>query len=496
MAPLLVDALVLLLLGAAGISSGLLLGIRNWVVLVVAALGASSVLRTLATFSVWSLDRPDWSTEAWLIVSAVCIGLADLFHWRTIKSASLALGVFGTLTAVALFTKYVLGIGERHHTDSSAVIAMAVVGIQGEMANLEQLSMEYKRGIAYTLLLGLGPEGRVLAGLTPLIFLSLLLATGWLSWQLVKSRIRPVTFSIIAIAVGIFSLSVPIFRAAMFYMNAHTLMAYGVILMLAGVFLARRNRRLEPDSAALLLLGGVIGATSRIEGITLVLVVMWALVSQTWWSERTDRIRLFTILSASGLSLGWWLWVVDSGALDRLGIQTWFVVAGTLLGAFVASSSLIDPVRHLLLPILGVGILVVLTGIVAMSSDPLSLVLAQWPNLGLGRGGWATAAHVFMASMVVLGLRHRSEDYRLLLGLAWLIIGTILFSKTFDGGFGREGFYDSVNRMWLHVLPVVLTAMLVGYSELVGTIRAKRRNIEALGFDSDPSAPAGAETRL
>jgi len=98
---------------------------------------------------------------------------------------------------------------------------------------------------------------------------------------------------------------------------------------------------------------------------------------------------------------------------------------------------------------------------------PGELILAQWPNLGLGAGGWGTAAHVFVASALLLGLRRRSSSYRLLLALSALLIGAILYSKTFDGGFGREGFYDSVNRMWLHVMPTILLTALIGYAEAV-----------------------------
>ena len=72
-----------------------------------------------------------------------------------------------------------------------------------------------------------------------------------------------------------------------------------------------------------------------------------------------------------------------------------------------------------------------------------------------------------IASALFLGIRRRSSDYRLLLTLSVLLIGAILYPKTFDGGFGREGFYDSVNRMWLHVMPTILLTALMGYAELI-----------------------------
>jgi hypothetical protein len=108
--------------------------------------------------------------------------------------------------------------------------------------------------------------------------------------------------------------------------------------------------------------------------------------------------------------------------------------------------------------------------VVFSSGDTIGMALAQWPNLGLGAGGWATAAHMFIGSMVLIGLTKRSANFRQLLFASALVIGGILFTKTFDGAFGGAGFYDSVNRMWLHVMPLVMTATLLGYSELLGEL--------------------------
>ena len=476
MHPAFVEALVLGIIGISGVSIGLLLGIRQIAPLFVLALAASTVVRTWSAFAMWSVGRPEWTLEAWLVASVLVSVTAAASHWRHWRPALASIGVFAVASLSALATKYLFDIGERHHSDSASVFALSVVAIQGDIPTTEQIAGSFKRGVTYPLMLALGPEGRILSAYTPLVYLSMLGAAVWLAWTLIGKHVSRRVFIGVVGVVAAFSLTVPMFRAAMFYINGHTLMALALTLLVAGFFLARQQQSFGPVPTAFTVLGGALGATSRIEGIVLVLVVVVALVGQSWWSSTSDRFRLFTALSLTGLSLSWWMSSLNSPALDRLGVSEWLLVPMSLVGAAIAASSWIDPIRQWLLPGLAAGLLLLLARVVWQSADPIGMVLAQWPNLGLGRGGWGTAAHVFIGSAVLLGLRRRSREYRWLLSLSVLIIGAILFSKTFDGGFGREGFYDSVNRMWLHVMPVIITTTLVGYSELIHSLRHRNKN--------------------
>ena len=99
---------------------------------------------------------------------------------------------------------------------------------------------------------------------------------------------------------------------------------------------------------------------------------------------------------------------------------------------------------------------------ISQSPSPASLISAQWPNFALGAGGWATAVPVAIGLTLALGWRSQTLEYRWLMTNALLTALALLVSKTFDGGFGREGFYDSVNRMALHVLPLLAIALIIG----------------------------------
>ena len=474
MHPAFIEIFFLSLIGVSGIAGALLFGIRHWIPVSIVSVAAAAVLRVWSSFLAWSLGRPDLVFELWIAtVVAVIVG-AIILRWREWRDATLAAVAFGGASVVALATKYLLDIGERHHSDSANVVGLAIIAIQGEMQNLGPLAGGFKRGIAYPLMLALGPEGRILSSFTPLVYLALLGAIAWFSWQVVGRFVGARTFLLVTGVIGVFSLSVPIFRAAMFYLNGHTLMALSMAILTGALLSARREQSFSSQTAGLVTIGGALGATARIEGIALVLVLVIAIVAQPWWSQGIDRLRLFLSLSIVGMTLSWWMIALDSGVLDRLQLSEWLLVAITLIGALVASSRLIDPVRRWLVPATGALLVALLARVVWQSSDPLATVLAQWPNLGLGRGGWGTAAHVFIGSIVLLGWKKRSAEYRQLLLLSVLVIATILFTKTFDGGFGREGFYDSVNRMWLHVMPMIAVTTIVGYAELVKEVLNRR----------------------
>lgn len=488
MHPAIYEALILALMGSSGVAAGLLLGVRRVIPLTFLALVASAVLRVWTAFAVWSLGAPEWNVEWWIAASAIVLLAGGIFAWHHWRVAVGAMGVFGALSVVALATKYLLDVGERHHSDVGNVLGVAVIAIQGDLADLSPVAGSFKRGVAFPLMLALGPEGRILAAFTPLVYLMLLVAATWVAWQLIRDRVSWKVLAGVAGGVGLFSLTVPMFRAAMFYLNGHTLMGLAVLVMVGGFLLARQAQAFEKIPMAMILLGGVLGATARIEGVLLVLVVVAALVGQRWWDKPSDRLALFASLGLIGLTFAWWLSSLESPVLDRFGLSDWILVVLTLVGAVAAASPWLDRLRPLLVPAVAVILAFVLARVVWQSADPLGTVLAQWPNLGLGRGGWATAAHVFIGSAVLLGLRRRSPEYRWLVGLVVLVIGTILFSKTFDGGFGREGFYDSVNRMWLHVMPTIIVTTLVGYAELVQST-LKSRTGRTARIERNTTAP-------
>lgn len=462
---------VVLLLSLSGVSLSYVLGIRQVIPLAMAGLAAITSFYTLIAFGAWGVGNNSSIDEVSLVLSLIVVGLALWFGRKDLKNLSFATGALSSLGAVSLVFKYIIPIGERHHSDSAGIISNALIVIQRESGDLFRLAETPKRGVALSVMLATGPDGRILSAFVPMVFLSTLLAIVWIGWRLTSRFASKSTYIAVISAVGIFSLSVPMFRASMFYINGHTLLALGVSLMLAGVVNVRVDGLFNQPSAALVLIGALTTVTARIEGLIFAGVMLAALTYAAKPVNIAERIRLGAVIASTGGVFTWWLVAVKSPLFDSFGVPAWLIVVLTLAGSLVIAIPQVDRFRQWVYPVvfaLGIALLVREAW---QTGNLLNPALSQIPNMVFGEGGWATAALMALGSLVILGWRSQTPDYRFLVGLSVLLVSVVLFSKTLDGGFGRPGFGDSVNRMWLQVLPVITVTTLVGYSQLLHQAR-------------------------
>lgn len=471
MHPAISEALIFSLMGISGVAWASLLGVRQPIPLAIAGFAASVTARILSAFGVWSAGAPQWTFEAWLTVSVLGIVLAAAIRWREWRTSLSAVAIFGALAIVALSTKYVFDIGEQEHSDSTSVLSISIFIIQGDYPDSSVLADYIKRGIAYPLMLALGPEGRILGGFTPLVYLFTFLAVGWVAWRVIGERVGAKSFTIASVALAVFLISVPMFRMGMFYLNAHTLMGFGVTLMVVALLIAGATGEASPTVVALTLFGGLIGATSRIEGIILVVLVGIAIVGLPVWNSAVKRIQLGASLGAVGLSFTWWQMSLGITVSEDFGLSNSLLMVLALVGATVASLPLLDPVRSYLFPVSAATLFGMFGYLVLRGGNPLGTLNGQIQNLVFGVGGWGTFALVFFGSAVALGLRHHPVEYRRVLLVAFVLFVAVIFSKAASGGgFGRGNFVDSVNRMYLHAMPTMVLALLLGYSSVVGSL--------------------------
>lgn len=464
------EALILALLGISGVGMARLLGETRLIPLVFVGLGATVALRVVTTFMTWSIGLTPWLFSIWLVISVTVTIVAWSIHFAQWRVMTGALAIFGIGSLFSLLTKYFFDVGEKEHTDSAATVALALVVIQSEQPDLSALSSREaaKRGIAYPIMLALGPEGRIFSAFTPLIFLAILLAVAWMVYQSVPPQTPRWVPLTVAVLLGVFSLSVPIFRASMFYLNAHTLMAFGMLVMTYVALNLRGQSQFDGNAMGLALIGGTISATARIEGVVLVIVILAFIMQQRLWATGAARLRLSLTVASIGGVFSLWLLVLDSSVLSQFGIPGWSLILLTLAGAGLLLLVHFGAFRFVLVPTITIAVVSLIVATVASSPDPLGLLSAQWPNLVEGRGGWGSAALVFAFTLVSLGWRGRSDRYRFLITITVLLVATIFATKVFDGGgFGRESFFDSVNRMLIHVMPLILAASSIGFIELL-----------------------------
>lgn len=483
--PALFEFLTLLVMGASGVGLGVLFGWRHPLLLAGMAVGVSGSVRVLSALVVWSAGHPEWLIEAWWVASVpLAAGAGVLAVRREARSTLLGGATFLGMAVVALAVKYVLDIGERHHRDSASMIELAQLIFQIER-DVSEAGGPEKRGLMYPLLLALGPEGRILSAATPLILLSIVALSVWLTLRLTASVDRRFVWAGIGL-VGLFSLTVPIARVALTYLNSHTMMALGVLALVGGVVLVRHAGRFTPSLTALLAIGVIIGTTARIEGIVSVLVILASLVGSSVVRGIQARVTVFSLVGLAGVSLAWWMSAYDSPVLTDFGVTSLAVAGVALAGGALVALPFVDRVRPWLFTITIAVVFGMILRVMIQSGNPFLLIDAQRTNVLLGYGGWGVAASALGASLILLGWRARSESYRRLAVMTVLLIFTMLVAKIFDGGgFGREGFYDSVNRMWLHTIGVAAVTMAVGYAEVLqaavrGSWPWSRRSLSAV----------------
>jgi hypothetical protein len=107
----------------------------------------------------------------------------------------------------------------------------------------------------------------------------------------------------------------------------------------------------------------------------------------------------------------------------------------------------------------------------------------MWNNVVLGYGGWGVLFPLLLVSLVIMGWRARSATYRhVALTAVAVVVGAMFAHNLFSsGGFGRDGFYGSLNRMFMQTTGVVALAAILGVAEL---LRAAAPKI----FGAQPSA--------
>ncbi len=486
--PWLFEALTTLLIGFSGIGLGVLVGWRHPLLLASMAILVSATIRVVTVFGVWTFGVFSWQTESWWIVSiivAVFGGVAGIIRAR--REYLQSLGLFAALGTLSLMVKYVFQVGERHHRDSSSTVETALLIFQNEL-DPTLWGPEEKRGLAYPLMLALGPDPRMLSVLTPLIFFSLLAISWWVARGFLRDRI-PLRWQVTAgIVVLGFSVTVPIFRVAITYLNSHTLMALALIAMAGAHLVAERDGKVSLPTAAMMVAGSLIGSTARVEGIVFVAVVLALIVSGQSVRTANGRGGVFLAVTVSGTSLSLWLHLIGSSVPDDFGVPLWLVALGTVLAATLVVMPLLDRIRWVFFPLAGTIIAVFIIRVALAADNPLTPFMGLFNNVVRGYGGWGVAALALAASLVLLGWRAHSTEYRKLAALLVVLIFSALFAKLFDGGgfgggFGRDSFYDSANRMWLHTLGVAMSAMVLGFAEFLDTW-SKQRASRRLGKDS------------
>ena len=466
--PLLFEILTLALLLASGVSAAFLLGARSALQAIPLGLGLAVMWRVLSHSLIYFIGLGEQSRLVWLVGSIALIAAAALKHFR-FSGYWLSVGLgLGSAAIAGVLTR---GFGLRGIPHSDSLWILTLSDLMQRSGDMEIVGgrTAIKRGFAYPTTLALGPEGSSLTGLTPLIYMALVLAIIWAIVSLSPS-LDAKQWAWILGPLALVLITTPILLRAIWYVNGHTLTALGVTLAVTAVVLAAREGALTRLNLAVIMTGLALISTTRPEGVAFAALIAAPLISKRWISRWDVRWIVFSALGSFGL----WMYLYDGYIPNLLRLYDERFPIAMLIGSFLVGLKIFDWFRLRLVPLALIGMTAILgfvfaTNFVSLTDD----VWAQIQNMFLGQGFWGGFFIAMVLCAAVLGLKKMGSNYRLLALISVLLVLGSIVAKLLDGGLfgdptlGRLGWTDSLNRMWLHSFGIFIITLVIGFAQSI-----------------------------
>lgn len=471
---MLYELLVMLAIALGGVSLAMLLGAKNRWLILPFGLAAVICLRMVSYTLTVVFGLQQYSAQLFFGLVAAVLGFA---LWRLRAQLVWPATISAAAAAVAWLLGRVLALKPQPHSDSSWILVMTHLFERGGHPELLEDKVPFKRGFDYPLMLALGPSNEYLSAFTPYIFLAILAAIIWAVSELLPKQSALIAIYGSALALVTLTATVPI--RMLTYINGHTLTALGITLIAVVVVLAQREQKLGRTELAILLVSIATVSTTRPEGILVCVMALLPLLA----SRYVSRLQLMLLASSATVSLAVWLNLYDSYILQKLELPYWLFDALLIGAGLLPWLKWFDGIRYRLVPIgLGSMALVILAAEVFFFEGMQEGNVALFVNLFLGAGLWGYLFPFLLIIFVVVGYRKRTADYKTLAIISLTLIMSFLIAKMLDGGqsgnptLGRIGWSDSLNRMWIHLLPVLVITALVGLVERHRELAAKTKN--------------------
>lgn len=401
------------------------------------------------------------------VVCAIALSARKAFrHWAELKIATL-------LVAVAALGSYI-AIGILHFRgapsfDSTFVLSLSHLIQTG--GPFELATDYFKRGLAYPVLHAFNQPGHF----TPMITVFMAALAVFLIIEVIQSKLsgynrRAIQIAYALTAVVIFT--APMVWNAALYIREHTLVALALGTLFAILFtLNSASKNFDRSIFWAWMAGSIVLATSRPEGIALVLMLTLVL------RQKISRWQRVAVVAASAGSAVVWVYNLKYASLPNILLeQPWLLLLVLLALCGLAWVEMPKRMFELAPALLLLSVAVVLVFEFALFSGSLTKGLqAQFANLVLQEGGWGlfmSAALVALAGALLWPRFVLRRD--VLFALAAVLL-FFLVAKTLDLGIlkgepdlGRVGISDSLNRMWLHAL---LPLSVVTYFMLIELVQ-------------------------
>jgi hypothetical protein len=424
--------------------------------------------------------RGGGGTVPWrsVAVGVICVAglvpvlrLANLvkFHWDSTQYLMVANmltdGTFLTGVSSELLTKRLIGVGLLH----------APAHLNGE---------EYVRSA------------------TPLLALATLAALVWFFQQGARRWCAPWQIAIFAGLGVLLLVSTNRFVYHTFYLNGHLLFAafFLVVVACGWLWLVRAE---VPASGlmAMQLIAVPAMVLTRPEAPLMVVVALLPVLLSGHVPVRYRSSLLVTLGTATAL---WYAMALV--VLRRHGEPVEISVYGLLaLGILLLGSPVLlrwgALTRRALVPLglTEIALWLALAGFAVRQPDILRDSLrAEWQNLVMGSGGWGPSVILLAGlALIAVALVRTPGQTALRFPLTTFIPLAFIFAYLRDVAY-RPGFYDSLTRMLIQVLPVLVLGIIVAMAS--GSWRIQRTRSSAPGAaserDDTPSATAARPVEL
>jgi len=302
-----------------------------------------------------------------------------------------------------------------------------------------------------------------LPSITPLIAGLILAVIAWIGWTALSPRVG-VRTSLIVVATGLVLLvSINRFVFHTFYVNGHLLFGALLLSVVGCSWLIATGARINRN-ALLIVMGLAIVALVfvRAEAPIAVSLALLPLLLDESVTVRTKSV----FLALLGISTIAWQGFVAVVYLDE-GLSVPFSVSGlVLIGlAILAGIPLLrwkalTQRGHLVLWVAEGGLWLALA--VLVIRDPQVLIEsldATFHNVVLGAGGWGISLMTFAGLMAVVAFMRIPAGSLLRFPLTTFIPFALLLAYLREGAY-RVGDGDSLNRMWIQIIPIAVVYLV------------------------------------
>lgn len=456
---------VLVLLAAAGVSASWLLGIRRFWLHLPVGLAVVTLLRvltfsTLNLFDARSLLNPLYYSELFVILLWAA--------WAARKQMYYSFWVAVGFSIISVVSTRIWGWNTPPRADSLWILSLTkLFGTSGELNYLDRVTA-IRRGYSYPLMLSLGPRTEYLSAFTPFAYLVLFSCVIWAIRSLSRSkntqRILLTSLGIVAVlATAVMPLRI------MYYIGPHALVAIGYTLSATVVAIAVRDGMLTRTNRVVLLLGFALAAVSTAEALAILVVISLPLLARKWLSISDARY----ITLAATIPFAIWLATYNSYLIQITGL-VWYVVCPifVLLGLLTVQFAVIRQSAIIWVPAGYLTYLLVMAVVFPKQTAEGNLALIQ--NLFLGFGDWGAVPYVLVFALIFVlfaSLRSATTELKAMLYLMGVTVLGSLVAKLLAGGqlgdpaAGRFAWTDSLNRMWFHLLPLAVVAIVIGIAQ-------------------------------